>query len=60
MRAGLSVLGMPEKGWAIVTVRVDTATITKELAHRMGMTVDEYINVLIKSHRNRSQNAEYM
>jgi hypothetical protein len=51
---------MPEKGWAIVSVRVDTARMVKELAHRRGMTVDEYINTLIKSHRNRSHRTEYM
>lgn len=40
---------MPEKGWAILTVRIATAMKVKELARRRGMTVDEYINALIKS-----------
>jgi len=39
---------MPEKGWAILTVRVATALKVKGLARGRGMTVDEYINALIK------------
>jgi len=40
---------MPEKGWAIPTVRVATAMKVKEMACRMGTTVDAYINALIES-----------
>ncbi len=38
---------MPEKGWSILTVRAATAKRVKELAHRGGATVDEYINALM-------------
>jgi len=41
-------LTMPEKGWAILTVRAATAEKVKELAHGKGITVDEYINTLMK------------
>jgi len=38
---------MPEKGWAILTVREDTARRVKELAHTKGLTVDEFVNQLM-------------
>ena len=38
---------MPEKGWAILTVREATARRVKELAHNKGLTVDELINELM-------------
>ena len=39
---------MPEKGWSILTVRTATAKRVKELAHRRGISVDEYINNIMK------------
>jgi len=39
---------MPEKGWSILTVRTVTAKRVKELAHGRGVSVDEYINSLMK------------
>ena len=38
---------MPGKGWAILTVREDTAKKIKEQAHTKGCTVDEFINQLM-------------
>jgi hypothetical protein len=38
---------MPEKGWAILTVREATARRVKEFAHSRGLTVDELINQLL-------------
>jgi hypothetical protein len=38
---------MPEKGWAILTVREETADRVKELAHSEGLTIDEFINELM-------------
>ncbi|MBS7635510.1 hypothetical protein KEJ34_08545 [Candidatus Bathyarchaeota archaeon] len=35
---------MPEKGWAILTVREAIAERVKELAHNRGLTVDELLN----------------
>ncbi|MEM2304824.1 MAG: hypothetical protein QXK51_05700 [Candidatus Methanomethylicia archaeon] len=38
---------MPERGWAILTVRGSTAKRVRELACKKGLTVDELINKLI-------------
>jgi len=38
---------MPEKGWAILTVREATAKMVKEIAHNRGLTVDGLINELL-------------
>jgi hypothetical protein len=38
---------MPERGWAILTVREATARMVKEIAHNRGLTVDELIIGLI-------------
>jgi len=38
---------MPEKGWAILTVRRSTAERIKEIAHSKGLTVDEFLNELM-------------
>jgi hypothetical protein len=38
---------MLEKGWAILTVREETARRIKEQAHSKGFTVDEFINHLM-------------
>ncbi len=38
---------MPEKGWAILTVREDTAKGIKEQAHAKGFTEDEFISQLM-------------
>jgi len=50
---------MPEKGWAILTVKVATAAKVKELAHRRGLSVDEYINYLINGGKSRSRKADW-
>ena len=50
---------MPEKGWAILTVRVATAMKVKEMACKMGTTVDAYINALIESPMEESRRAEW-
>ena len=51
---------MPEKGWAILTVRAATAMKVKDLAHMRGITVDEYINSLIKGSMNMHHQAEWV
>jgi len=38
---------MPEKGWAILTVREATAKRIKEITHNGDLTVDELINELL-------------
>lgn len=47
MNGSLECSFMPEKGWAILTVREGTARRIKELAHSKGLTIDEFINELI-------------
>jgi len=42
---------MPERGWAILTVREKTARRVKELAKSRGFTVDELINELMNPSR---------
>jgi hypothetical protein len=38
---------MPEKGWAILTVRENTAETVKQAGRKRGSTVDELINELL-------------
>jgi hypothetical protein len=38
---------MPERGWAILTVRETTAGRVKEVARRRGLTVDQLVNELL-------------
>lgn len=37
---------MPEKGWAILTIREKTAGRMKEAARKRDLTVDELVNEL--------------
>ena len=39
---------MPEKGWYSITVRKETAVRVRELARNKGLTVDEFINELMR------------
>ena len=39
---------MPEKGWYSLTVRKETAVRVRELAKNRGLTVDEFINELMR------------
>ena len=39
---------MPEKGWYSLTVRKETAVRVRELAKNKGLTVDEFINELMR------------
>ena len=39
---------MPEKGWYSLTVRKETAVRVGELARNKGLTVDEFINELMR------------
>ena len=39
---------MPEKGWYSLTVRKETAGRVRELARNKGLTVDEFINELMR------------
>jgi hypothetical protein len=39
---------MPEKGWYSLTIRKETALKVRELAKNEGLTVDEFINMLMK------------
>jgi hypothetical protein len=44
---------MPERGWRSITVREETARMVRMEAERMGLTVDEYIRILIDASRGR-------
>ena len=46
-KLGLRRITYAGEGWAILTVREATARKVKELAHRKGLTVDEFINELM-------------
>ena len=39
---------MPEKGWYSLTVRKETAVKVRELAKNKGLTVDEFMNELMR------------
>jgi hypothetical protein len=39
---------MPKKGWYSLTVRKETALKVRELTKNMGLTVDEFINELMR------------
>ena len=39
---------MPEKGWYSLTVREETAVRVREPARNRGLTVDEFINELMR------------
>ena len=39
---------MSEKGWYSLTVRKETALRVRELARNKGLTVDEFINELMR------------
>jgi hypothetical protein len=39
---------MPEKGWYSFTVRKETAVRVREIAKNRGLTVDEFINELMR------------
>jgi hypothetical protein len=40
---------MPEKGWAVLTVRESTAVTMKGMAKARGITIDELVNQLLTS-----------
>ena len=39
---------MPEKGWYSLTIRKETAIRVRELDKNKDLTVDEFINLLLK------------
>jgi hypothetical protein len=41
-------ISMPEKGWYSLTIRKETALKVRELAKNKNVTVDEFINELMK------------
>ena len=51
---------MPEKGWSVLTVREQTATVIKGMAKAKGMTIDEILKQLLNSSVKPSPTGEWL